>query len=97
MSDLRAEVLLNLFNGREGVFDDVVKKAGGDSDGIEAHFGENARHLEGVDKIRLPRMPDLTFVLEGGEHVSPPEELAFLVRGIGSDALEKVFESNHSC
>ena len=92
---LGAEVLLDLFDGRQGVFDDVVQQPGGDGHGIEPHIGQNARHLERVDQVGLPRMPDLPLVLERREHVGPAKELAFLVRGVCSDPLEKVFESNH--
>ena len=92
---LGAEVLLNLFDGRQGVFDDVVQQPGGNSHGIEPHVGQNARDLERVHEVGLPRMPDLALVLQGREHVGPAKELAFLVRGIGSHPFEKVFESDH--
>ena len=93
---LGAEVLLDLFDGRQSVFDDVVQQAGGNGDRVEPHFGENAGHLERVHQVGLPRMPDLPLVLEGGKHVGPAKELAFLVGGIGSDLLEQVFESESS-
>ena len=83
-----AEVLLDLLDGRQRVFDDVVQQSGGDGHGIEPHVGQNARHLERVDQVGLPRMPDLPLVLERREHVGPAKELAFLVRGVCSDPLE---------
>ena len=92
---LGAEVLLDLLDAGQGVFDDVMQQPGGDGHGIEPHVGQDARHLERVHQVGLPRMPDLPLVLEGRKHVGPAKELAFLVRGVGSDPLEKVFESNH--
>ena len=92
---LGSEVLLDFFDRRQGVFDDVVQQAGGDRDRIEPHVGQNAGHLEGVHEVGLPGMPDLALVLEGREHVGPAKELAFLVRGVGPYPLEKVLKSNH--
>ena len=92
---LGAEVLLNLLDGGQGVFDDVVQQPGGDGHRIEPHVGEDAGHLERMHQVGLPRMPDLSLVLQRGEHVGPAKELAFLVGGVGSDPLEKVFESDH--
>ena len=93
--DLGAEVLLDLFDRGQRVFDDVVQQPGGDGHRIEPHVGQNAGHLERMHQVGLPRMPDLSLVLQRGEHVGPAKELPFLVRGVCSDPLEKVFESNH--
>ncbi len=95
MGHFGTEVLLNLLNRRQRVFDDVVQQAGGDGDGIEPHVGQDARHLERVHQVRLAGMAHLPLVLQCGKHVGPAEELAFLVRGVGPHLLEKVFESNH--
>ena len=54
MRDLGAEMLLNLLDRRQGVFDDVVQQPGGDGDRVEPHVGENIRNLEGVDQVRFP-------------------------------------------
>ena len=91
--DLRAEVLLDLLDGGQGVFDDVVEQSGGNRHRIQPHVGENAGHLEGMHQVGLPRMPDLPLVLQRREHVGPAKELAFLVRGVGPHPLEQVFES----
>ena len=46
-----AEILLDIGDGDGGVFDDVVKQTGFDTDDIEAHTGEKARHGERVAHI----------------------------------------------
>ena len=63
------------------VLDDVVEQAGGDRHGVELHVGEEVGDRERVDEVGLPGMADLSLVLEGREHVGPPEQLDVGVRG----------------
>ena len=54
MRHFRPEMLLDLLDARQGVFDDVVQQTGGNRHRVEPHVGQDARHLEGVDQIGLP-------------------------------------------
>ena len=45
VGDFGTEVLLNLLDRRQGVFDDVMQQPGGDGNRVEPHFGENAGNL----------------------------------------------------
>jgi hypothetical protein len=92
-----SEELADSFDGRLRVLDDVVQEAGGDGDDIEPHVGELIGDLERVDEVRLSRMPHLSLVLEGGEHIRSPQQLGIGVGITGPHLLDKVFEPNHEC
>ena len=79
----------------ERVLDDVVEQAGGDAHGVELHVGEDVGDLERMDEIRLAGMADLSLVLQGREHVGPPEQLEVGVRAVAADLVEQVLEANH--
>ena len=49
----------------------------------------------GMDEVRLARMADLAPVLEGREHVGPPEQLDVGVGAVGADFFEQILEANH--
>ena len=51
--DLGAEVLLNLLDRRQGIFDNVVQQARGDRDRIEPHLRKDAGHLQWMDQVGL--------------------------------------------
>ncbi len=53
MRDFRAEKLLDAFDARERVFDDVVEEPGGDGDGVELEFDQELGDSEGVDEVGL--------------------------------------------
>ena len=72
VGDLGAEELLDALDGRQGVLDDVVEQAGGDGDDVQLHVGQEVGDGERVDEVGLPRMADLSPVLEGREDVGPP-------------------------
>ena len=91
----RAERLLEPLGRRQGVFDHVVKEAGGDGHHVHLHVGEDGGHLERVDEVGLARMADLPLVLEGREDVGPAQQLEVGVRIVGPDLFEQVFETDH--
>ncbi len=95
VGDIVSECLRNPLDGGQGVFDDVVEEPGGDADDIELHVGEDVRNLERVDEVGLARVADLSLVLEGREHIGPPEQFEVGVRTVGPDLVEKVLEANH--
>ena len=89
VGDLGAEELRDPLDGGQGVLDDVVEEAGGDGDDVELHVGQEVGHLERVDQVRLAGVADLSLVLEGREHVGPPQQLEVGVRAVGPDLLER--------
>ena len=97
MGDVGAEQLLDPLDRGLGVLDDVVEQPGGDGDDVELHVGEQVGHLERVDEVGLARMADLSLVLEGREHVGPPEQLDVGLGVVGPDLFDEVLEPNHEC
>ena len=95
MRHLGAEQLLDAFDRRQRIFDDVVEQAGGDGDGVQFHVREEVGDGEGMDEIRLAGVAHLAPVLEGGEHVRTPEQLDVGVRAVSADLFQEIFESNH--
>ena len=95
VSDFGPEMLLDFFDRRQRVFDDVVEQAGGNCHRIEPHVGQDARHFQRMHQVRLSRMPYLTLVLERRKDVRPAQELALLIRGVAAHALKQVFKSDH--
>ena len=90
-----AEELLDPLDRRLGVLDDVVEEPGRNRHDIELHVGEQVGHLEGMDEVGLAGVADLSLVLEGGEHVRPPQQLNV---GLGIDVpdlVDEVLEPNH--
>ena len=93
--DVVAERVADALDGGEGVLDHVVQEAGGDADDVELHVGEDVGDFERMDEVRLAGMADLSLVLEGREHIGPPEQLEVGVRTVGPDLVEQVLEANH--
>ena len=87
--DLRAEELGDTLGGGQRVLDDVVEQTGGDRDHVELHVGQEVGNFERVNQIRLPRMADLSLVLERGEDVRPPEQLEVRVRAVAPHFVEE--------
>ena len=94
--DVVAEGLADALDGGERVFDDVVEQPGGDADHVELHVGEDVGDLERMDEVRFAGMADLSLVLQGREHVGPPEQLEVGVWAVAPDLFEQVLEANHA-
>ena len=69
--------------------------AGGDGDDIELHVRELIGDFERVNEVWLARMTHLALVLEGREHVRPPEQLDVGHRAVDADFFEEILEANH--
>jgi hypothetical protein len=95
VGDLGAEELPNALDGGEGVLDDIVEQAGGDGHRVKLHVRKEVCDREGMNQVRLPRMPHLSLVLEGREDVGPPEQLDVGVRAIRPHFFEQILETNH--
>ena len=95
VGDIGAEQFRDALDRRLGVFDDVVEQPGGDRHDVELHVGELIRHLQGVHEIRFPRVANLPLVLEGGEHVGPPQQVNIGVRVDPPDFFDEVLEPDH--
>src|SRR5207302_1057461 len=50
---------------------------------------------ERMNQVGLARVAHLSAVLEGREHVGPPEQLDVGVRAVGPDFFEQILEANH--
>ena len=87
--------VVDALDRREGVLDHVVEQAGGDRDGVELHVRQEVGDRQGMDQVRLPRMTNLSPVLEGGEDIRPPEQLDVGVRAVGPDFFKEILEANH--
>ena len=64
-------------------------------DDVQPHVREDVGDLEGVDEVGFARMAHLSLVLEGGEHVRPPQQLQVRVRVVAPDLFDDVLESDH--
>ena len=51
--DLVTKVFTNGIEVDQGVFHDIVKQTGGNTDIVEAHFSQNIGNLKRMNKIRL--------------------------------------------
>ena len=70
-------------------------RPGGDRDHVELHVGEQVGDLERMDEVGLAGMPHLSLVLEGGEHVGPPQQLDVGVGVVGPHFFDEVLEPDH--
>ena len=95
MRDVGAEKLLDTLDWRLRVFDDVVEQPRGDGNDVELHVREEIGNLERMDEVRLPRVADLSLVLEGGEDVRPPQHLNIGLGVDRPDLFDEVLEPNH--
>ena len=95
VSDFGPEMLLDFFDRRQRVFDDVVEEAGGDSHGVELEVGEEVGDREGVNQVGLARVAHLSLVLERGKDIRAPEQFDVGVRAVGPDLFEQILEANH--
>ena len=79
MGDLLAEFLAD-FDGRDrGIFDGIVKQAGGDGDGIHLHVGQNVADFERMDEIGLAGGAVLSGVVLLGELVGFLDQIEIVV------------------
>ena len=95
VGDVGAEQLLDPLDRRLRVLDDVVEQAGGNRHDVELHVGEQVRDLERVHEVGLAGMAHLSLVLEGGEHIGPPQQLDVGVGVVGPDLFYEVLEPDH--
>ena len=72
-----------------------MEQAGGDGHDVELHVREQVGDLERMDQIGLPRMADLSLVLEGREDVRPPEQLDIGLGVVAPDLFDEVLEPDH--
>jgi hypothetical protein len=93
VGDLGPEELRDVLLRREGVLDRVVQEAGDDRRLVEAHLGEQARHLERVDEVRLPGLADLALVDLRGVDVGLLDQIQVGVRVIPTHAIQDVIEA----
>ncbi len=96
VGDLRAKQLLDALDGGQGVFDDVMEQAGGHGHHVQAHIRKEIGHFQGVHHVGLPRMANLSLVLEGRKHVGPAKQLEVGIRVVAPDLLDHIFEANHA-
>ena len=68
VSDLFAELGLDLVVGDLGVFHCVVQQAGGDGGGIQPHLRQQHRNLQGMHQVRLAGFAHLAFMMIAGRN-----------------------------
>ena len=95
MGHFGPEQLLDPLDGGQGVLDDVVQEAGGNGHGVELHVRQEVGDGQRMDQVGLPGVAHLAPVLEGREHIGPPEQLDVGVRAVGPDFFEEILEANH--
>ncbi len=93
--DVRPEQLTDALNGGLRVLHDVVEEPGGNRHHIQLHVGQQVGDLDRVYQVGLAGVTDLSLVLEGGEHVCPPEHLDVSLGVVAPDFLDEVLEPNH--
>ena len=89
---LIAELLADIGDGDEGVFDDVVEDAGLDGGGIHAHFGEDGGDGEGVGEVGLAGLADLALVVGVGEGEGFVEGREVVIGAVFAHLLFQGFE-----
>jgi hypothetical protein len=94
--DLAPEELLDALRGRQGVLDDVMKKAGGDRRHVQFHVRQKVGDLERMDQVRLAGVADLALMLERREYVGAAEQLEIGLGAVTPHFFEQGFESNHA-
>ena len=75
LSDLTAEIPLDIFDGRRGVFDDIVDQATRDRDRIELQFRQDLRDFDTVRDERIAVPADLPRVRLLAESIRAREQL----------------------
>ena len=77
--DLLAELLADIDDRDRGIFDRIVQQSGGDGDRIHLHLGQNQRHFERMDQVRLARSAGLAGVMLQGIIVGFLDDLEIVV------------------
>ena len=95
VGDLLAEEDGELLLRRLGVLEDVVEEARGHGNLVELQLGQEHRHADGVDEVRLPGGTELVPVRLGREDVRAPQEVLVRPRQIALDRVEDVLEPQH--
>ncbi len=94
--DLLAEAFVDLVGGDVGVFDGVVKQAGGDRGGVHLELGEHLGYFEGMDDVGLAGGALLTLVLLLREDPGSANQVLVVAGAVraqrGKHVLEPVFE-----
>ena len=91
--DVLAELLLELRLAHHRVLEQVVEQAGGDRDLVEPHLGEDVRHLQRVDQVRLARDAQLAAVRARGVQVGAAQQPLVAARVVGLDEVEDILEA----
>ena len=90
VSNLLAELRINLVDGYRRVFNRVMQQAGGDRRGVEAHLRQQRGDLQRMHQVRLARLAGLTFVMFEGEFVGFLDEGQIVVGPVGADLAQKI-------
>ena len=93
--DVAAEQLADASDRRLRVLDDVVEQTGRNRHDIQLHVGQLVGDLERVHEVGLAGVADLSLVLEGREHVGPPQQVDIGVRIDVPDLFREILEPDH--
>ena len=92
VGDLLAEFFADVDDRDRSVFDRIVQQAGGDRDRIHLHLGQNLRHFQRMDQVRLAGGPGLAGMMVQGEVVGFPNQFQIVVGAVGRILLHQLAE-----
>src|SRR5690242_19349107 len=99
MTDLSAELALDLFLGHLAVFNDIVKQPGRERLLIHLQVGEDLGDLNRVDYVRLAVLSFLGTMFLFGEIKGASDQIRIRLRSIllqpGEDTLQRLARSLH--
>ncbi len=92
LAHFRPEVVLNIFQGGEGILHRVVEEPGGHACRVQLHLGENAGNLQGMDKIGFSGKTDLTRMDLCGKDIGLLDEVHIRIRIIGQNVVYDIVD-----
>ena len=91
-----AKLLLDLFQGGQGILDRVVQQAGDDRRHVQLHRGQKLGDLNRVDEVGLPGAALLALMHAFRERVGPGQQVGVGVRMVGLNGVDQLLVG-HGC
>ena len=95
MGRLLSEQLIYLFQGGVGIFHHIMQQTGRNTDNVEVHVRQNARHRQGMVQIGFTGEANLTIVDFGGENIGTIDDVKIAIRVIPGNFIDYVVNTDH--
>jgi len=92
---LLAEFLADIDDGDRCVFYRVMQQPGGDGDRVHFHLGQNQRHFQGMNQIRLTGGSALPGMMFLGKLISLADKFEIVVGPVGPHPAHQFTEPGH--